>query len=33
MKFAKGTPLANFHLSLLDKLGVRIDSTATAPGR
>jgi hypothetical protein len=26
LKFAAGTPLANFHLALLDTLGVRIDS-------
>ena len=32
LKFSKGTPLANFHLGLLDKLGVRIDSHGNSTG-
>jgi hypothetical protein len=32
LKFASGTPLANFHLGLLDKLGVRIDSHGNSTG-
>ena len=32
MKYAKGTPLANFHVSLLDKLGVRIESLGNSTG-
>ena len=32
IRFSKGTPLANFHLSLLDKLGVRIDSHGNSTG-
>jgi Protein of unknown function (DUF1552) len=32
IKYADGTPLANFHLSLLDKLGVRIDSHGNSTG-
>lgn len=32
MKYASGTPLANFHLGLLDKLGVRVDSHGNSTG-
>jgi hypothetical protein len=32
IKFADGTPLANFHLSLLDKLGVRVESHGNSTG-
>jgi hypothetical protein len=32
LKFAKGTPLANFHLSLLDRFGVRIDQHGNSTG-
>ena len=32
IKYAEGTPLANFHLSLLDKLGVRIESHGNSTG-
>ena len=32
VKYPKGTPLANFHLGLLDKLGVRIDSHGNSTG-
>jgi hypothetical protein len=32
MKFAKGTPLANFHLSMLDRFGVRIDQHGNSTG-
>jgi hypothetical protein len=32
LKYAEGTPLANFHLSLLDKLGVRIESHGNSTG-
>ena len=32
IKYASGTPLANFHLGLLDKLGVRIDSHGNSTG-
>ena len=32
VKFAKGTPLANFHLSLLDRFGVRIDQHGNSTG-
>ena len=32
LKFAKGTPLANFHLGLLDKLGVRVESHGNSTG-
>ena len=32
VKFAGGTPLANFHLSLLDKLGVRVESHGNSTG-
>jgi hypothetical protein len=32
LKFSAGTPLANFHLSLLDKLGVRVESHGNSTG-
>ena len=32
LKFTKGTPLANFHLSLLDRFGVRIDQHGNSTG-
>lgn len=32
VRFAKGTPLANFHLSLLDRFGVRIDQHGNSTG-
>jgi hypothetical protein len=32
VKFADGTPLANFHLGLLDKLGIRIDAHGNSTG-
>jgi hypothetical protein len=32
IKYASGTPLANFHLGLLDKLGVQIDSHGNSTG-
>ena len=32
LKFAKGTPLANFHLSMLDRFGVRIDHHGNSTG-
>jgi hypothetical protein len=32
VKFTKGTPLANFHLSLLDRFGVRIDQHGNSTG-
>jgi hypothetical protein len=32
IKYAKGTPLANLHLSLLDKVGVRVDSHGNSTG-
>jgi hypothetical protein len=32
VKYAAGTPLANFHLSLLDKLGVEIESHGNSTG-
>lgn len=32
LKFATGTPLANFHLSLLDRFGVRIDQHGNSTG-
>jgi hypothetical protein len=32
IKYAEGTPLANFHLSLLDKLGVRVESHGNSTG-
>jgi len=33
IKFAKGTPLANFHLTLLDLLGVPLDKHGNSTGR
>jgi hypothetical protein len=33
IKFAKPTPLANLHLTLLDKVGVRLDSFADSQGK
>lgn len=33
IKYAKPTPLANLHLTLLDKVGVRLDSFADSTGR
>jgi hypothetical protein len=33
VRYAKGTPLANLHLSLLDRLGVRIDRLGDSNGR
>lgn len=32
LKYADGTPLANMHLSLLDKLGVRVESHGNSTG-
>lgn len=32
LKFAGGTPLANFHLSMLDRFGVRIDQHGNSTG-
>jgi hypothetical protein len=32
LKFAAGTPLANFHLGLLDKLGVRVEAHGNSTG-
>ena len=32
IKAPEGTPLANFHLSLLDKLGVRVESHGNSTG-
>jgi hypothetical protein len=32
IKYAAGTPLANFHLSLLDKLGVRVEAHGNSTG-
>ena len=32
IKYAEGTPLANFHISLLDKLGVGVDSHGNSTG-
>jgi hypothetical protein len=32
IKYAEGTPLANFHVSLLDKLGVRVESHGNSTG-
>ena len=31
-KYASGTPLANFHISLLDKLGVRVEALGNSTG-
>jgi hypothetical protein len=33
LRFARPTPLANLHLTLLDKVGVRLDSFADSRGR
>ena len=33
IKYAKPTPLANLHLTLLDKVGVRLDSFADSQGK
>jgi len=33
IRFARPTPLANLHLTLLDKVGVRIDSFADSRGK
>jgi len=33
IKYAKPTPLANVHLTLLDKVGVRLDSFADSQGK
>ena len=33
IKYAKGTPLANFHLSLLDRLGVPVETIGNSSGR
>ncbi|MCC6989425.1 MAG: DUF1552 domain-containing protein [Acidobacteria bacterium] len=33
IKFAKGTPLANFHITLLDLLGVPVDKHGNSTGR
>jgi hypothetical protein len=33
IKYAKGTPLANFHLSLLDRLGVPVENIGNSSGR
>ena len=33
IRFAKPTPLANLHLTLLDKVGVRLDSFADSKGQ
>jgi hypothetical protein len=33
IKFEKPTPLANLHLTLLDKVGVRLDSFADSQGK
>jgi hypothetical protein len=33
VRFAKATPLANLHLTLLDKVGVRLDKFADSSGR
>jgi hypothetical protein len=33
LKYAKPTPLANLHLTLLDKVGVRLDSFADSNGK
>jgi hypothetical protein len=32
IKYTSGTPLANFHLGLLDKLGIRVDSHGNSTG-
>ena len=33
IRFAQPTPLANLHLTLLDKVGVRLDSFADSRGK
>ena len=33
IRFAKATPLANLHLTLLDKVGVRLDKFADSSGK
>jgi hypothetical protein len=33
IKYDKGTPLANLHLTLLDRVGVRLDSFADSDGK
>ena len=33
IKYAKPTPLANLHLTLLDKVGVHLDSFADSQGK
>ena len=33
IKYAKETPLANLHLTLLDKLGVHLDRVGDSTGR
>jgi hypothetical protein len=33
MRFANATPLANLHLTLLDKVGVRLDSFGDSRGK
>ena len=33
IKFEKPTPLANLHLTLLDRVGVRLDSFADSQGK
>ena len=33
MRYAKGTPLANLHVTLLDKLGVHVEKFGDATGR
>jgi hypothetical protein len=33
IKFGKATPLANVHLSLLDKVGVRLDKFGDSNGK
>ena len=33
IRYAESTPLANLHLTLLDKVGVRLDSFADSDGK
>jgi hypothetical protein len=33
IRFAEPTPLANLHLTLLDKVGIRLDSFADSDGQ
>jgi hypothetical protein len=33
IRFQQATPLANLHLTLLDKVGVRLDSFADSDGK